>query len=60
MGTLPGIAGTLQANEAIKLVLGVGELLVGRLLTFDASSVEFREITVPRDPACPACGEGAA
>jgi molybdopterin/thiamine biosynthesis adenylyltransferase/rhodanese-related sulfurtransferase len=60
MGTLPGIAGTLQATEVIKLVLGVGELLVGRLLTFDASSVEFREITVPRDPACPACGEGAS
>jgi molybdopterin/thiamine biosynthesis adenylyltransferase/rhodanese-related sulfurtransferase len=60
MGTLPGIAGTLQANEAIKLVLGVGELLVGRLLTFDASSVEFRETSVPRDPACPACGEGTS
>ncbi len=58
MGTLPGIAGTLQANEAIKLILGVGEPLVGRLLTFDAASVEFREIAVPRDPACPACGSG--
>jgi molybdopterin/thiamine biosynthesis adenylyltransferase/rhodanese-related sulfurtransferase len=56
MGTLPGIAGTLQANEAIKLVLGVGEPLVGRLLMFDAATVEFREIAVPRDPACPACG----
>jgi molybdopterin/thiamine biosynthesis adenylyltransferase/rhodanese-related sulfurtransferase len=56
MGTLPGIAGTLQANEVIKLVLGVGEPLVGRLLMFDAASVEFREIAVPRDPDCPACG----
>jgi molybdopterin/thiamine biosynthesis adenylyltransferase/rhodanese-related sulfurtransferase len=60
MGTLPGIAGTLQANEVIKLVLGVGEPLVGRLLTFDAAAVEFREISAPRDPACPACGSGSA
>jgi molybdopterin/thiamine biosynthesis adenylyltransferase/rhodanese-related sulfurtransferase len=60
MGTLPGIAGTLQANEVIKLVLGTGRPLVGRLLVFDASSAEFTEIAVPRDPACPACGDGAA
>jgi molybdopterin/thiamine biosynthesis adenylyltransferase/rhodanese-related sulfurtransferase len=59
MGTLPGLAGTLQANEAIKLILGTGQPLVGRLLIFDAASVEFREIAVVRDPACPACGAGA-
>jgi molybdopterin/thiamine biosynthesis adenylyltransferase/rhodanese-related sulfurtransferase len=59
LGTLPGIAGTLQANEVIKLVLGVGELLVGRLLIFDAQAAEFREVRVPRDPACAACGSGA-
>ena len=60
MGTLPGIAGTLQANEVIKLVLGVGEPLVGRLLLIDAKSGEFREIHAARDPQCPACGEGVA
>lgn len=60
MGTLPGIAGTLQANEVIKLVLGVGEALIGRLLMFDARSGEFREIRAERDPHCPTCGDGAA
>jgi sulfur-carrier protein adenylyltransferase/sulfurtransferase len=60
MGTLPGIAGTLQANEVIKLVLGVGEPLVGRLLLIDAKSGEFREIHAARDPQCPACGDGVA
>ncbi|HEX3220534.1 MAG TPA: molybdopterin-synthase adenylyltransferase MoeB [Candidatus Limnocylindria bacterium] len=56
MGTLPGLAGTLQANEVLKLVLGTGDLLVGRLLMIDARAMEFREIRVPRDPDCPACG----
>ena len=60
IGTLPGIAGTLQANEVIKLVLGVGEPLIGRLLTFDAKRGEFREIRAERDPHCPACGDGSA
>jgi sulfur-carrier protein adenylyltransferase/sulfurtransferase len=60
MGVLPGIAGLLQANEVIKLVTGVGETLSGRLLTFDASSSRFAELTVARDPGCPACGSGRA
>jgi molybdopterin/thiamine biosynthesis adenylyltransferase/rhodanese-related sulfurtransferase len=58
-GILPGIAGLLQANEALKLILGVGEILVGRLLVFDALTSGFSEVTVPRDPACPACGDAA-
>jgi sulfur-carrier protein adenylyltransferase/sulfurtransferase len=57
---LPGIVGCLQANEAIKLIVGYGEPLVGRLLTFDAQSTRFGEVKVRRDPACPVCGEGAA
>jgi adenylyltransferase/sulfurtransferase len=57
LGVLPGIVGTLQAAEAIKLVLGVGEPLIGRLLAFDAMRVSFRELSVPKDPACPLCGE---
>ena len=62
LGVLPGIVGTLQANEVLKLVTGVGEPLVGRLLTFDARSTTFDEILIPRDPDCPACGHevGAA
>ena len=58
LGVLPGIAGLLQANEVFKLLLGVGETLVGRLLMFDAMSTEFSEVKIWRDPACPACGEG--
>jgi molybdopterin/thiamine biosynthesis adenylyltransferase/rhodanese-related sulfurtransferase len=56
LGTLPGLAGTLQANEVLKLLLGVGEPLIGRLLLFDARSAEFSEMHVPRDPECSACG----
>lgn len=56
---LPGIVGCLQANEALKLVIGYGEPLVGRLLTFDAQTTEFAEVKVRRDPACPVCGDGA-
>ena len=59
LGVLPGIAGMLQANEVFKLLLGVGETLAGRLLMFDAMSTEFNEVKVWRDPACPACGDGA-
>ena len=54
---LPGIVGCLQANEALKLIGGYGEPLVGRLLTFDAQSTRFAEVKVRRDPNCPACGE---
>jgi bacteriocin biosynthesis cyclodehydratase domain-containing protein len=54
---LPGIVGTLQANEALKLIVGYGDPLVGRLLTFDAQSTQFAEVKVRRDPQCPVCGE---
>ena len=59
LGVLPGIVGLLQANEVFKLVLGVGETLAGRLLMFDAMGTTFDEVRIWRDPACPACGEGA-
>ena len=58
LGVLPGIVGMLQANEVLKLVLGVGETLAGRLLMFDALGTTFDEVRIWRDPACPACGEG--
>src|SRR5260370_13834419 len=57
LGVLPGIIGMLQAIEAIKLILGIGEPLVGRLLHFDAIKVKFRELNVRRDAQCPVCGE---
>jgi len=57
LGILPGVVGLIQATEVIKLVLGIGETLVGRLLLYDALSMRFREMKVRRDPACPACGE---
>ena len=56
---LPGIIGSIQANEALKLIAGYGQPLVGRLLTFDAQSTRFAEVKVRRDPACPACGDQA-
>ncbi|WP_266181825.1 molybdopterin-synthase adenylyltransferase MoeB [Dyella humicola] len=56
LGVLPGIVGLLQATEALKLILGLGEPLVGRLLSFDALSMGFRETRLPRDPGCPGCG----
>ncbi|MGE5691385.1 MAG: molybdopterin-synthase adenylyltransferase MoeB [Pseudomonadota bacterium] len=56
-GVLPGIVGSLQANEALKLALGAGDSLVGRLLLFDALHTEFTEVSLRRDPACPVCGE---
>jgi adenylyltransferase/sulfurtransferase len=57
LGVLPGIIGALQATEAIKLLLGKGEGLVGRLLLFDALEMRFRELTLRRDPTCPLCGD---
>jgi molybdopterin/thiamine biosynthesis adenylyltransferase/rhodanese-related sulfurtransferase len=57
LGVLPGIVGSLQANEALKLALGVGESLSGRLLLFDALATEFSEVSLRRDPDCPVCGE---
>jgi len=57
LGVLPGLVGSLQALEAIKLILGVGESLVGRLLLVEALKLRFRELAVQRDPACAACGD---
>lgn len=57
LGVLPGIIGLLQATETIKLLLGIGDPLVGRLQTYDALAGEFNELRLFRDPNCPACGE---
>ncbi len=57
LGVLPGVIGSLQANEALKLALEIGEPLIGRLLLFDALTTSFSEVTVRRDPSCPVCGE---
>jgi molybdopterin/thiamine biosynthesis adenylyltransferase/rhodanese-related sulfurtransferase len=57
LGVLPGVIGSLQANEALKLSLGIGEPLIGRLLMFDALAGSFTEISLRRDPDCPVCGE---
>ena len=59
LGVLPGIVGSIQALEAIKMILGLGEPLVGRLLAFDALEESFRSFKVRRDPDCPACGPNA-
>ena len=57
LGILPGLIGVLQATEAVKLLLGKGELLTGRLLTYDSMKMRFRELKLRRDKTCPACGE---
>jgi molybdopterin/thiamine biosynthesis adenylyltransferase/rhodanese-related sulfurtransferase len=59
LGLLPGTVGLLQATEVAKLILGIGEPLVGRLLTYDALGTEFRELRLRRDPECPMCGPDA-
>jgi molybdopterin/thiamine biosynthesis adenylyltransferase/rhodanese-related sulfurtransferase len=59
LGVMAGTMGTLQANEVIKLVLGIGEPLVGRLLLYEALGTRFTELKVRRDPDCPICGENA-
>ena len=56
LGVLPGLIGVVQATEAIKLILGVGKPLIGRLLLVDALGMEFRTVQLRRDPECPACG----
>ena len=56
LGVLPGIIGTIQATEAIKLILGTGEPLIGRFLIFDALRMKFRELKLRKDPDCPVCG----
>jgi sulfur-carrier protein adenylyltransferase/sulfurtransferase len=57
LGVVPGIVGTIQAMEAIKLILGLGDSLVGRLLILDAMRMKFRELRLKKDPDCPICGE---
>ena len=57
LGVLPGIIGAIQAAESIKLLLGIGSPLVGRLLAFDALAMRFRELTLHRDSGCPICGD---
>jgi adenylyltransferase/sulfurtransferase len=57
LGVLPGVIGTIQATESIKLLLGAGNTLVGRLLLYDAWNMRFRELKLRRDPACPVCGD---
>jgi molybdopterin/thiamine biosynthesis adenylyltransferase/rhodanese-related sulfurtransferase len=57
LGVLPGIIGSIQASEALKIVLGAGDTLQGRLLLFDALATTFDEVAVRRDPSCPVCGE---
>jgi adenylyltransferase/sulfurtransferase len=56
LGVLPGMIGLVQATETIKLLLGLGEPLIGRLLTYDALGMRFREVRLRRDPGCPLCG----
>jgi hypothetical protein len=51
------VIGVIQATEAIKVLVGIGEPLIGRLLTYDALSMRFREVKLRRDPKCPLCGE---
>lgn len=57
LGILPGIVGLVQATETIKLILGLGKSLAGRLLLFDALNMEFRTLKIGRNPACPVCGD---
>jgi adenylyltransferase/sulfurtransferase len=57
LGVLPGVIGTIQATEAIKLIAGIGEPLVGRFLIYDALRMRFRELALRRDPECPVCGD---
>jgi adenylyltransferase/sulfurtransferase len=57
LGVLPGVIGSIQATEAIKLLLGTGDLLLGRLLLYDALEMRFRELRLKKDPRCPLCGE---
>ncbi len=57
IGVLPGVMGSIQATEAIKFLIGVGELLTGRLLIYDAEGMEFRNVPVRKNPRCPVCGE---
>jgi len=57
LGALPGLIGSVQAVETIKLILGIGETLAGRLLIVDTLSMEFRTVRLRRNPKCPLCGD---
>lgn len=57
VGVLAGVIGTIQATEALKLILGIGDPLTNRLMTFDAQKMEFRQIRVKKNPNCPVCGD---
>ena len=57
LGVLPGVIGVIQATEVLKLILGVGDLLVGKLLVYDALRMDFRKVNVRRNPECPVCGD---
>ncbi len=57
LGILPGVIGLIQATEAVKLILGIGEPLVGRLMLYDALAMRFRELKLRRNPECPVCGD---
>ena len=57
LGILPGVVGTIQATETVKLIMGVGEPLVGRFLVYDALRMRFRELKLRKDPDCPVCGD---
>ena len=57
LGILPGVVGTIQATEAVKLIIGAGEPLIGRFLIYDALRMRFRELKLRRDPDCPVCGD---
>ena len=57
LGILPGVIGVIQATEAVKLILGIGEPLIGRLMLFNALKMQFRELRLRKDPECPICGE---
>jgi sulfur-carrier protein adenylyltransferase/sulfurtransferase len=57
LGVLPGVIGTIQATEAIKLIAGIGEPLIGRLMLYDALAMRFRELKLRRNPDCPVCGD---
>jgi molybdopterin/thiamine biosynthesis adenylyltransferase len=59
LGVVPGIMGLLQTNEVLKLLLGIGDSLAGRLLLFDALDASFQELRLRRDPACPVCSDAA-
>ncbi len=59
LGALPGVVGVLQATEAIKEILGIGDSMAGQLMIYDAMSMNFRKVKVRKDPECPLCSENA-